>query len=121
MGRKNVIKNGFKMFDSQDISGSVISAQTSVHNLDKASIHVVWSGSSPVGELKVEATNDNPENPNAVWREVVFATAITISGSSGDHDIVFNELPFNAIRLQYTSTSGSGTLNATLSAKVVGA
>lgn len=109
------------MFDSQDISTSATSNQTSVHNLDKASIHVVWSGVAPLGELKVQATNDSPDNPNAVWREVVFSSAITITGNSGDHDIVFNELPFNAIRLQYDFTSGAGTLNATLSAKVVGA
>lgn len=109
------------MFENEDISSNAQSDQTSVHNLDKASIHVTWTGTSPIGVLKVEATNDSPENPSAVWREVSFGSTIDISGNSGSHDLIFNEIPFNAIRLVYTATSGTGTLTAALSAKVVGA
>jgi len=121
MGRKNVIKNGYKMLNEADMSAPTTSNLTEVSNLDKASIHIVWSGTAPIGTLKVESTNDDASNPLAVWREVLFSTAIEVTGDNGDHDLVFNELPFNAIRLVYTPTSGTGVLNATLSAKVVGA
>lgn len=121
MGRKNVIKNGYKILNQQDLASNITSEQTSVHNLDKASIHVTWDGTAPSGTLIVEATNDSPESPNAVWREVSFGSTITISGNTGTHDLIFNELPFNAIRLVYTAASGTGTINAALSAKVVGA
>ena len=121
MGRKNVIKNGYKMLENADMTATTTSKLTEVSNLDKASIHVVWSGTAPIGTITVESTNDNPDNPLAVWREVVFNATIEVTGDNGDHDIVFNELPFNAIRIKYAPTSGSGTINAALSAKVVGA
>lgn len=121
MGRKNVIKNGYKMLDEADLTLTTTSNLTEVSNLDKASIHIVWSGTSPIGTIIVESTNDSASNPQAVWREVNFGSAIEITGNSGDHDIVFNELPFNAIRIKYVPTSGSGTINAALSASVVGA
>lgn len=121
MGRKNVIKNGYKMLSDVDMSISTISELTEVSNLDKASIHIVWSGTAPIGTVKIESTNDNPLNPIAVWREVIFNAPIEITGNTGDHDIIFNELPFNAIRISYTPASGTGTINAALSAKVVGA
>lgn len=109
------------MLSEASLSSPHTSEITEVSNLDKASIHIVWSGTSPIGTIKVESTNDDAKNPNAVWREVVFNATIELSGNTGDHDLVFNELPFNAIRISYTPTSGTGTLNATLSAKVVGA
>lgn len=117
-GRKSVVK-GFNMFGADgDISASVTSAETSVINLDKASIDVTWTGSAPVGTLTVEATNDEK---NEVWRTLDMGGTISISGASGAHELIFNELPFTAIRLVYTRTSGTGTILAKIVAKTVGA
>lgn len=122
MGRKNVVKS-FKMFDDGDISGTITSSETNVINLDKASIHITWTGSSPVGVLTIEASNQDPDknSPAVVWKELDFGSAIDVTGNSGEHDIIFNELPFNVIRVVYTSTSGTGSINATLTAKTQGA
>lgn len=116
MGRKNVVKS-FKMFDSTSISASAVSSVVNVMNLDKASIHVKWTGTSPVGEIKVEARNGE----KADWREISMGGTISVSGNSGEHDLVFNELPFTDIRLSYVSTSGTGSIDATITSKVVGA
>lgn len=116
MGRKNVVKS-YKMIDAGDLSGNITSNTTNVINLDKASIHLVWSGSSPVGVITVEARNGD----NDSWYELDFGSAINISGNSGDHQIVFNELPFTSIRVKYAVTSGTGSIDATITAKVVGA
>lgn len=116
MGRKNVIKS-FKMFDAGDISGSITSSTTNVINQDKASIHLEWTGTSPVGTITVEARNGE----NDSWYELDFGTTISISGNSGDHQLVFNEMPFTDIRIQYASTSGTGSLDATFTSKTIGA
>lgn len=114
MGRKNVVKS-YKMIDAGDLSGDITSESTSVINLDKASIHIVWSGSSPSGTINVQAKNGD----KGTWRSLDFGTTISVSGNSGEHDIILNELPFDEIRVVYTSTSGTGTVDAVLTAKVI--
>jgi hypothetical protein len=116
MGRKSVLKS-FKMIDAGDMSTSLPSQSTNVINLDKASIHLVWTGTSPVGVITVEAQNGE----NDSWYDLDFGSTINISGNSGDHQIVFSELSFTTIRINYTRTSGTGSLTATISAKVTGA
>lgn len=122
MGRKSVLRS-YKMFDAADISANATSAATDVTPVDKASIHVRWTGTSPVGTLVVQYRNNNPDfaTPTDPWMNLAFSAAITISGNSGEHQIVFNEMPFTDIRLVYTATSGTGVLTATLSMKSVGA
>lgn len=120
MARKLVVKS-YKLWDSADLSGNLTSNITNVIHLDKASIHVTWTGSSPDGTITVEATNDDPASLAPVWRELDMGSAITVSGASGEHDLIFNELPFNAVRLKYAVSSGTGNINATIHSKSVGA
>jgi hypothetical protein len=119
--RKDVLNpKGFKMFDGVDISGNQTSPIVYVPYLDNVGIVVAWSGTTPVGELVVEVSNQQ-ENPNETitWTALDFGAPITISGNSGDHAISCNNLPFNALRLKYNATSGTGNLTATLQVKMV--
>lgn len=117
MGRKHVV-HSYEMFDSVDISTNQTSSITNVEQLDQATIHISWTGTSPVGEITVEARNGSADN----WYELDFGlAAISISGASGDHQILFREMPFTDIRLKYASTSGTGNLTARLTMKTVGA
>lgn len=121
MARKNIILT-HKIFQSTDISTNQTSGNTNTANLDSGSIYVEWTGSSPVGVLTVEATNDDPTSPaGAVYRELSFGNAINISGNSGNHELILNQLPFRAFRLVYTASSGTGSITATLTAKTLGA
>jgi len=122
MGRKNVVKS-YKMWSAGDISGSITSSETNVLNLDTASIHITWSGTSPAGTITVEASNQDPDKSSVtqVWHELDLGSAVSVSGNSGEHLIIFNEMPFNTIRLQYARSSGTGSLEATISAKTTGA
>lgn len=113
--RKNVVR-GYKMFDAVSLATSATSNEVNVINLDKASIYLDWTGSSLSGTLTVEARNDEKDT----WFELDFGTPISITGASGSHVLIFNELPHNTIRLVFTSTSGSGSLDAILAAKQVG-
>ena len=116
MARKNFVEQ-FKMLDAADISTNQTSELTNVLKLDQASIILEWSGSSPVGTVTVEARNGSDGN----FYELDMGSTISISGNSGNHQLLFSEMPFSDIRLQYTSTSGTGSLTATITSKTVGA
>lgn len=116
MGRKHVVKT-FKMVTDGNMSGVITSDPTNVLQLDQASIFLEWSGASVDGEFTVEARN----GAEATWYELDFNTNILAENDTDFHQIVFREMPFTDIRLVYTPTTGTGTLNATLTMKTVGA
>lgn len=115
MGRKSVVKS-YKMLDAVDMASPHTSDPTSVINLDKASIHVNWSSATGSSTITVEARNGEHDS----WYALDFGSPITTSGASGDHTIVFLELPFTDIRIS-TTGGATGTLTATATLKVVGA
>ena len=122
MGRKNVV-SAFQMITSGDMSADITSEETSVKNLDKASIRVTWDiGGTPVGTLVVQALQEKENIPvvDADWFDLDLGSTVTIDNTQTDHQIIFNELPFDKIRLKYNQTSGTGTMNAKISAKQVG-
>ena len=119
--RKDVLTpRGFKIFDDVDASGNQTSPIVYVPFLDNVGIIVAWSGSSLDGELSVEVSNQQ-ENPqeSMQWAKLDFGGPILIVGDSGDHLINCNNVPFNALRLQYAANSGTGTLSAILQVKMV--
>ena len=83
---------------------------------DKASISIQWSGSSPVGTFEILARNGEDD----AWQALDFGSVIAVSGNTGDHRVLLNELPFTDIRIDYAATSGTGTVDAIVTAKQVG-
>lgn len=120
--RKDVLNpKGFKAFNAVDISTNQTSPIIYIPFLDNLGIVVSWAnGSSLAGEIVVEVANQQ-ENPNEsiIWSALDFGTTISISGASGEHLINCQQLPFNAMRLKYLSTSGSGDLTAIVQVKMV--
>lgn len=115
MARKNIIAT-YKMIDAGDMSGNIVSETVNVQNMDLAGIHVSWSGSSPVGTITVQARNGAADS----WYDLTFPAPISVSGNTGDHQIVLASLPFTDIQLTYTASSGSGDLTARITAKQLG-
>ena len=113
------------MLDAVSIATNQTSDKTNVESVDQGTIHINWaSGSTPVGVITVEASNSTELEFNAsteTWIELDFGTAINVSGTSGDHQIVFDSMPFRYIRIIYTRSSGSATLSANFHAKTLGA
>ena len=114
----------FKAIDNGDMSADIISTPTILTNLSMVSYQVTWSGSTPVGSVTVEASNDYTLDASGkvlnagTWSEVV-GTSANVSGDTGKGMINLNSMPAYAIRLKYTFTSGTGTLNAIVVAKVM--
>lgn len=114
MGRKSVLEP-YKIVDGGDISSNVISPETQVKNLDQITYEVVWSGTSPVGEVTVETQVKD------VWQAIALPT-ISVSGNSGNHLITINSAShFHKLRLVYTATSGTGSLDVSIIGAVLGA
>lgn len=116
MARKNLIPS-FKLIDAEAMDGNITSEVVNVQNMDIASIHLAWSaGSTPVGTVTVQARNGASDT----WYDLDFGSAISVSGNSGDHQIILSEMPFTDIKVTYTRSSGDGTLNGYITAKQIG-
>jgi len=115
VARKNVIPS-YKLIDAGDMSGNVTSSVVNVQNMDIASLHLSWAGTSPVGTVTVQARNGATDS----WYDLDFGSAISIASNSGDHQIILQEMPFTDLKVTYTATSGTGTLTGYITAKQIG-
>lgn len=99
------------MASSVSMGATFNSSSAKVSNVVGYSIQSVWSGGgSPVGTLKLQASNDDTN-----WSDITGATFSV----SADGNNVFNvaDCFYNFVRLVYTRTSGTGTLSASLVSK----
>lgn len=123
MSRKNVV-DAFDMIVDGDMSANITqSTFTDVRFLDNANIRVTWdAGGTPVGTLVIQAKQVKQGRPEeaADWFDVDFNTTIVIDNTATEHQIHLTQLPFTHIRVKYIRTSGTGTLNARLTARQIG-
>lgn len=138
MALKNVVPV-FQVFSSslgnQTMSGTntITSSVTNVVHKDNLCYELVWSG-TPNGTFSVQGSVDyNPGLPqsepdgaqsNGTWTSLpVLDTSgnpPVASGSAGQILCDLNQLPYPFIRIQYTNSSGSGTLSGWVSGKAIG-
>ncbi len=113
------------------MAGDLTSSPTIIQSLSMPTYQLKWTGTSPVGTVSVQVSNDYSLCPDGTVKNagtwdslylVVGSSApsqtIAISGNSGHG---FIDVPLTgayACRLIYTAGSGIGTLNVTFSAKV---
>ena len=122
-----VITNG-------NMSGNITSAVTILQSTTLGSYSLSWAGTSPVGTIKLQASDDFSVFPNGVtnnagtWTDLplsvslddgAIATAFSapVSGNTGTGYIEWSTGAY-ALRLVFTATSGTGTLQATFNGKV---
>lgn len=112
-----VITNG-------DMSGNLVSKITIIDKLSLISYAISWSGAAPVGDISVEVSNDYSQNADGsvknagLWNTLPLSALTPVSGNV-DNGFIDIELQGGyAMRLRYTRTSGTGTMQAVLSAKV---
>lgn len=120
---ESVITNG-------DMSGNITSSVTILQQKTVFSYGFSWSGTVPVGTLSLQFSNDYSLNAagavkNAgTWTTATFsvsgvpASSIAVSGSPGTAFIDVTKTGAYAMRTVYTRTSGTGTLQCLLTAKV---
>ena len=99
------------MISSGDMSqASISSSALDIREAHHVAVQAVWTGSSPVGTLSVQGSIDG-----STYTEVQSASAV--SGNSGSLLINLSNVAYSNLKLVYTKTSGTGTINAKVALK----
>ena len=116
--------------NSGSMAANITSAPTVLQSISQVSYSVSWTGTTPVGALSVQVSNDYSINPNGTvnnagtWNTMTLqyngsaVTTIPVTGNSGSGLIDITDTAAYAIRLVYTATSGTGSLVAIINGKV---
>jgi len=112
------------------MAGNLTSTPTILQSLTRAAYAIRWTGSTPVGSVSVEGSNDYALNPDGTvansgtWDALTLSvngspsTTVAVSGNTGSGIIDITDTAVYAIRLIYTAGSGTGSLTATINGKV---
>jgi hypothetical protein len=111
-GRKNTL-SPFKTITSGDMSGNLTSKVTDISHMDNVSIQLNWTG-TPTGTFAVQGSLDQ-----ANWVSLALSPTPGAAGAAGNILLDLNQLSFPYIRTIYTASSGSGSLDAIISGKMV--
>ena len=114
------------VFNNTTLAATISSLITNINMIPIVSYTVVWTG-SPTGTLVVQVCNDYVPSPGGVlippvnagsWKTLTTPSSVSLGGAGGS---TFLDVPVTAaawIKLLYTSSSGTGNINATLAGKV---
>lgn len=107
------------------MSADITSAVTILTNVTMVSYEIDWSaGATPVGSIVVEVSNsysidaDGSVRNSGSWTQLTLSAATNVSGNTGSGVIQLSDMAVYAVRIRYVRTSGSGTMNALVTAKV---
>jgi len=114
-----------------DMSQATLTSDvTIIQKVSMMSYGYSWAGSTPVGTISVEVSNDYALNADGTvknagtWNVLVLnvggspVTSVSVSGNTGNGFIDIDQLGAYAIRTIYTKGSGTGTLQAIFTGKV---
>lgn len=111
-------------------SASVTSAVTIIEDLSLIGYAYSWDGTSPIGTIEVQLSNNYALNTDGTvsnagtWTTMTVdymgspVQSVPVTGNTGNGFIDILETGAYAIRTVYTKTSGIGTLQAIVNAKV---
>ena len=114
----------YQVITAGNMATTIYSAVTIIKMLSMISYSLTWTGTSPVGTINVQVSNDYSQNSDGsvktagTWTNLPLSATATVSGSTGTGFIDLDTLAAYAIRLQYVASSGTGSLNAIISCKV---
>lgn len=124
-GRKSNLQQ-FQLITSGDMSASITGPVTNIQFLDNIGVQFNFSG-APSGNFQIQVSIDYNQdiNGNVInagnWVPVTLSSgSVNANTSLGSPIYVdLNQLSAPFIRVVYVRTSGSGTLNAFISGKMV--
>lgn len=119
-GRKNNLRLYQNIVNGNMALSSIISDITDIQFLDNIAIQLNFTG-APVGVAAVQVSIDHAQDFNGNVSTAGNWVTIASSSMSGGSPILFdlNQVSATYIRVVYTRTSGSGTLQSFISAKMI--
>lgn len=120
MSRKNNLRQFQNIVNGDMSQASITSSVTNLEFLDNIGVQLNFTG-SPTGSIAIQVSADYVQDVNGRvlnpghW--VTIASASTSGGSPIYFDIQMTSAPW--MRVVYTKSSGSGTLNGFITAKMV--
>ena len=105
-------------------SASITSSVVEIRNQDNVGIQLSWTGTA-VGTFAVQISINHAEDANGNvtvagdWVALPLSPTIAAAGSADSAIIDLNQMSASYIRVVYTRSSGTGTLNAYITAKGV--
>lgn len=120
----------FQVINNGSMGADIVSDITIVKLLSLISYSFSWTGSTPVGVLSIEVSNDYSENKDGsvrnvgTWNTLTLnyggeaVSSIPVSGNAGNGFIDLDLTGAYAMRARYTRASGTGTMQSILNAKV---
>ena len=111
MGSKRTLTYS-ELIVAGDMSEDITGPSTNILHLDRVGFQLVWTG-TPTGTFSVEVSNDEE-----TWAAMTLSVAVTAAGSA---DNAFLDIETGAayVRVKYTDTSGTGSLDAHIVAKSI--
>lgn len=122
-GRKNTLLK-FQNITNGNMAGNVTSVVSNIEFLDNIGIQLVFTG-SPVGTFTVEISADHAQDQNGNvsvagnWVAIDLDPVPVAAGSADVIAINIDLMSFPWMRVVYTRTSGTGTLNGYICAKMI--
>lgn len=113
----------FPVITNGDMSSDIISAITVIQTNSMVSYDISWTGSTPIGVMEVQVSNTYSQNADGSvrnagnWTSITLSATTNVTGNTGNGAIDIDATAFYAIRLKYTRTSGTGTMQATIAGK----
>ncbi len=114
----------FKFISAASMGANITSAIVEISQQDNVGIQLNWTG-TPVGTFDVQISIDHEQDMNGNvtvagnWVSLPLSPAIAAAGSADSAYIDLNQQSASYVRVVYTRTSGSGTLNGFATAKGV--
>lgn len=121
----------YAVIDSGDMAADITSSATVLQSISGVSYTLSWTGSTPIGTIAVEGSNDYSLNPDGsvdnagTWIPIYIsvnggaaAANAAITGNTGSALIEILKTTVYAIRLFYDATSGTGSLTAVINGRV---
>jgi len=111
------------VLENADLSGDLVSLVTIITNITDIGYDISWTGTA-VGVFSVEISNTYSLNAAGAvlsagnWTPLTLSGAVNPAGVTDNGFIDIQGVSAFAIRLVYTSTSGTGTVNAVVTGKV---
>lgn len=112
------------------MAGNLTSSPTVLQSLTSGSYALSWAGTSPVGTVSLQVSDDYSLDPNGLvnnpgtWNTAPLSsggttlTAIPVTGNTGNGYIDILGTGAYASRIIYTAGSGTGALTITVVGKV---